>query len=522
MSQLTRRQLAGVTFASILARAAEKRWNILWLSCEDTSPDFGCYGDKYAITPNVDKLASQGVRYTNAFSIYGVCAPSRSSIITGMYPATIGTHHMRSQGVPPDHVKCFTEYLRAAGYFCTNNVKTDYNFAPPVTAWDENSNQAHWKHRDPNQPFFAVFNNVVTHESQIWATDEQYQKNTARLKPDEFHDPAQAPVPPYYPDTPTVRNDIKRVYDNITAMDYWVGDHLKALEEAGLADSTVVFFWGDHGRGMTRAKRWPYDSGTKVPLIVRWPGQIKPASVDDRLVTLMDLSATALSIAGVTVPSHMQAEAFLGPQARKPRPYVFNARDRMDETYDCIRGVRDKRFRYLRNYNPEKSWSQPIAYMDRMPTLQEMRRLHAEGKLTGAPALWFRPTKPKEELFDSLNDPHEIHDLAGDPKYAKELARLRAVHEKFMKDTGDLGLVPEPELKERMRPGGKMQRTAAPVVTGSGDRVTATCATKGSSIAYQLPGEKRWRLYVRAFPAREGTRFKACRLGYEDSEEVRY
>jgi N-sulfoglucosamine sulfohydrolase len=516
---LTRRQLLAAGAAATAAQAqTNKRWNILWLSCEDTSPHFGCYGDTYAVTPNIDKLATQGQRFTNAFSTYGVCAPCRSSIITAMYPASIGTNHMRSEGVPPPHVKCFPEYLRAAGYYCTNNVKTDYNFAPPVTAWDENSNTAHWRGRAPGQPFFSVINIVSTHESQLW-TEEGYRKNISTLSPDELHDPAKATVPPIYPDTPTVRKDLARLHDNITSMDKVMGGYLKQLEEDGLADSTIVFFWGDHGDGMTRAKRWVYDTGTKVPLVIRWPGQLAAGSVNDRMVSLLDLGPTAMSLAGLTAPAHLHGQAFLGRYAKPAREYCFMARDRMDETYDIIRSVRDKRFRYIRNYQPEKTYAQNIEYMDRMPTLKEMRALHAAGKLAGPPALYFRATKPKEELFDSVNDPYEINDLAQNPKYAKELARLRGVHERFMKETGDLALVPEPELKERMRPGGKFAVTAAPKLTRQGDLVQADCATNGASIAYSTNG-RRWLLYSKPVPAAEGLRFKACRLGYKDSPEV--
>ena len=519
----TRRKFLAAATAAPLALSQTapngKPWNILWLSCEDSSPHLGCYGDPYALTPHLDKLATQGLRYTNAFSTYGVCAPSRSSIITGMYPATIGTHHMRSEGVPPPQVKCFTEGLRAAGYYCTNNAKTDYNFAPPATAWDEVSNKAHWRGRAPNQPFFAVINIVSTHESQIW-TEDAYQRNISTLTPAELHHPAKAIVPPIYPDTPTVRNDLARLHNNITSMDKVMGGYLKQLEEDGLAENTIVFFWGDHGDGLTRAKRWVYDTGTKVPLLVRWPGQLKPGSVTDRMVSLMDLGPTALSLAGLPAPAHMQAQAFLGKHSKPARQYCFMARDRMDEVYDCIRSVRDQRFRYIRNYQPEKSYAQEIEYMDRMPMLKEMRQFHAAGKLTGPPALYFRATKPKEELFDSVADPYEINDLAANPKYAKELVRLRAVHERFMKETGDLGLLDEPTLLERMRPGGKFAITAVPQLTSTNGLVTATCETPGSSIAYTTNG-KHWLLYTKPVTAAQGLRFKACRLGYKDSPEVK-
>lgn len=522
-----------------------ERPNILWLSTEDISPDLGCYGDEYAHTPNLDKFATQSARYTNAFSSAPVCAPSRSAIITGMYPTTIGSMHMRSKAVPPAGIKAFTEYLRAAGYYCSNNSKTDYNFEappsnrPPDTVWDETSNKAHWRNRqDKSQPFFAVFNIVVTHESQVRVPDDLYKKNTARLKPEEFHDPAKAKLPPYYPDTPLVRKDWARYADNITAMDYMVADLLKQLEEDGLAENTVVFFWGDHGRGLPRAKRWVYDSGLRVPLMVRWPGKIKPGVVDD-VVSLMDLGPTVLSIAGVPIPPVMQAQAFLGDQKKAPRQYAYAHRDRMDESYDMMRSVTDKRFHYIKNFFPGRPYAQHIEYMEEMPTMQEMRRLYKDhmnaldpnyGKaMTPAQLLFFRPEKPAEELYDVTVDPHEINNLTGKPEHQETLKRMRAALEQWQTQTKDLGLVPELELRERMRPGGVWQKVATPKLSEKtvGDKtiVTITCATEGSSIAYTTEEGKnpRWKLYSGELALPKGTtlRVKGCRLGYLDSDEVK-
>jgi len=513
---------AATALGPAIARGqAKKPPNILWVVCEDTSPDLACYGDPYAITPNLDKLASQGCRYDLAFSHAPVCAPARSGIITGMYPTTIGTHHMRCRGVPQPYVRCFTEYLRAAGYYCTNNAKTDYQFAPPITAWDECSRKAHWRNRpDKNQPFFAVFNIGTTHESQCWPNNGPFQ-----------HDPAKANIPPYYPDTPVVRRNWARYHDQITKMDAQVARFLKELEDDGLADNTVVFFYGDHGRGLTRGKRWIYDSGIRVPLLIRWPGVIKPGSVSDRLVCFIDFGPTVLSIAGVKPPAHMQGRAFLGKFDTPPRDYVFAHRDRMDETYDIIRAVRDKRFKYIRNFEPHKPYAQRINYMEKMPILKEMRRLHAEGKLTGPPALWFAPTKPVEELYDTTKDPHEINNLAGDPKHRDVLVKMRKVLEDWMKETNDLGLIPEGELRERGIPGGKPGTTADPKIEPAGGKfgkpvtVAITCSTEGSSIAYTL-GEgrrPRWLLYSKPIRlAKSATlRARACRIGWKDSAEVK-
>jgi len=508
---------------------AADRPNVLWVSIEDTSPDLGCYGDKYAVTPHLDRLASQGCRYTNCFTHAGVCAPSRSGIITGMYPTTMGTHFMRCKGVPPAYVKCFTEYLRAAGYYCTNDNKTDYNFDPPLTAWDDSRRGAHWRNRPTKDtPFFAVINLTQTHESQVRLPEAQLEARRRTLAPHELHDPAKAPLPPYYPDTPRVRRDMANLYDNITFTDKLIGGILKDLEDDGLANKTVVFFWGDHGRGLPRSKRWIYDSGTHTPLIIRWPGKPAPGSVNDELVAFLDFAPTLLNLAGVEIPKHLQGRAFLGENLTPPRQYVYAARDRMDEAHDIIRGVRDKRYHYIRNYRPDLPYAQDIAYMNEMPTMQEWRRLAAAGELKGPQAIFFQPTKPVEELYDTETDPHEINNLADDAKYSDILGRLRAAHEKWREDTGDLGLIPEAELNAQRRPGGQWSTTADPQITLAAGKATIRCPTEGASIAYRV-GKKlptsetaRWLLYTQpvAISPGDSLQAKACRLGYRDSQVV--
>lgn len=526
----------GAVLASVAgaARSAPaSRPNILWITAEDLSPDLGCYGDAYARTPNLDRFAAEGARFTRAFSVAPVCAPSRSSIITGMYPTTIGTHHMRSKGVPPPYVKCFTEYLRAAGYYCTNNAKTDYNFDSPLTAWDESSGRAHWRGREKGQPFFAVFNITTTHESQIRAEPQAFARQTRSLGPSDRHDPAKAVLPPYYPDTPLVRNDWARYHDLITAMDRQAGDLLRQLEEDGLTENTVVFFYGDHGRGLPRAKRWVYDSGVHVPLLVRWPGKIAPGTLREDLVSLIDLAPTVLSIAGIRAASHLQGRPFLGEPRASERSYVYAHRDRMDETYDIIRCVRDRRFSYIRNFQPGKPYAQYIDYMELMPTMREMRRINKEGALAGPQKLFFLPEKPAEELYDTISDPHQVVNVASRREHGDTLRRMRRELDRWMKDTKDLGLVPEDELKERMRPGGRWATTADPELKaepGSGAvRVSATCPTEGASLAYTVGSgpDPRWKLYtapVLLQPSERSGRLrvKACRLGYRDSREVTY
>ena len=434
--------------------ASETRPNIVWLSCEDISPHIGCFGDEHAITPSIDKLAREGVRYTNAFTTAGVCAPCRSGIITGMYQTTIGTHHMRCDAKLPPMIKAFSTYLRRAGYYCTNNSKTDYQTGDLRDAWNESGGKAHWRNREKQQPFFSVFNFTGCHESGI-AGESKYKSVTAQLKPSQRQDPEKLNLPPYYPDTPIVREDWKRNYELIAAMDAWAGDLIEQLKEDGLYENTIIFFWSDHGAGLPRAKRWLYDSGTHIPLVVRIPEKFrsgeqgKPGSINDHLVSSIDFGPTAMNLAELKIPEHMQGQPFLGPNPPKPREYVFGARDRMDERYDIIRSVRDKRYRYIRNYEPLKTYYQYMNTPEEGATMKEIRRVHAEGKLPPAARLFMAERKPVEELYDLQDDPHEINNLADDPKYAGRLKRMREVHLKWVKQTRDLGLMPEPELVER-------------------------------------------------------------------------
>lgn len=441
-----------------LAFAAGNRPNIVWLSAEDISPHLGCYGDPHAITPRLDRLAGEGVRFTNAFTTAGVCAPCRSGIITGIYQTTLGTQHMRCRAKLPPEIKPFPTYLRQAGYYCTNNSKEDYQFVTPKGSWDDSSKTAHWRNRPrADQPFFAVFNFNGCHESGI-ANDAKYKQVTKELSPEQRQDAAALTTfPPYYPDTPTAREDWKRNYELITAMDAWAGGLIDQLKQDGLYDDTIVFFWSDHGIGLPRAKRWLYDSGTHIPLIVRIPekyrsgGQGVPGSVSDRLVSSIDFGPTVLRLAGVEIPPHVQGQPFLGTDLPPERRYVYGARDRMDERYDIIRMVRDKRFKYLRNYEPLKTYYQYMNTAERGRTMAEMRRLHTAGKLPEPADRYFAPTKPVEELYDTEVDPHELNNLAGQQEYAETLQRMRSAHRDWVKETKDLGLVAEPILVERER-----------------------------------------------------------------------
>ena len=451
-------------------RSADAQY-VLWIVAEDHGPHHGSYGDAYAVTPNLDRLAADGARFTRAFAVTPVCAPARSTIITGMYPTSIGSHHMRSTAVPPPHVKGFTEWLRAAGYFTTNNAKTDYNFSPwlptetrravreaPLGFWDQNGDDAHWRNRAPGQPFFSVFNLGASHEDQVRMPDERFAERTADLAREARHDPEAAPLPPYYPDTPAARQDIARYYDLVSVMDAQAGEILAQLEADGLADDTVVFFYGDHGWGLPRGKRWVYDSGLHVPLLVRWPGRIAPGTVREDLVSFIDLAPTLLALAGTPVPAHMQGRVFLGDDATPEPEHLFFTRDRMDETYDRIRAVRDHRYKYIRNFAPELPYAQPIAYMDLMPTMQAWRGWAAAGPSSKArnATSWLRRSRRK-----SSTTPRPIRKRWSTwPKtaaHAERLARMRAALDEWIATTGDLGEIPETELVQRFRPDGNYQ-----------------------------------------------------------------
>jgi N-sulfoglucosamine sulfohydrolase len=523
-----------------------QRPNILWISFEDTNPFYGCYGDSVARTPNLDRLAAQGCRWTRCFSTAGVCAPARSAIITGMYAISIGTHHMATthtnpatpelptpySAVVPHYVKCFSEYLRAQGYYCTNKAKTHYQFDTPLTAWDECGSGGHWRNRpDPEQPFFAVFNPIRTHESGMWPEN----------CPEPAFDPADMQVPPCFPDTPKVREAMARMYTHIEQSDRELGELLQQLEEDGLADNTYVFHWSDHGP-LPRGKRWPYDSGIHVPLLARGPG-IEPGRVSEALVSTIDLGPTMLSLAGIEIPTHMQGKAFLGPQAAEPREHVFATRDRHDESYDMVRAVRDKRWKYIRNYRPDLPRLLWIPYANKHPIMQELWRLHLAGELSEQQSLLFEP-RPTEELYDTEADPGELSNLARRPEHATELERLRATLDAWLLEVGDWGEVPESEMVRQWYPDGQQPRTAAPIaIPITADQpglapaqetlllespmlIQLHCATQGASIAttFESGDSPRWQLYTQPLRIEPGVallRAKAIRIGYQESQEMR-
>jgi len=458
----------GLLFGSVV-RAAE-RPNILWISCEDISAHLGCYGDAHATTPNLDRLASEGTLYTRAFTCHGVCAPCRTGIITGMYPISLGANHMRSKVPLPPEIRLFPALLRQAGYYCTNNSKTDYNLIwDQQEVWDESSRKAHYRNRGNDQPFFAVFNLTMTHESKIWPSG--WEGVVKDLPESERHSADGIEVPPIYPNTRTVREDFARLADLITVMDRRVGQLLRELQQSGLAEDTIVIFWSDHGDGLPRAKRWTYDSGTLVPMISRVPAKYRdlagdrpPGSRDERMINLIDLGPTVLHLAGVPVPENMHGRPFLGPDQHDGH-LIYGARDRLDERHDLVRMVRNERYRYVRNLMPWYPALQHINYSERNETRKEMRRLYAEGALPAGSAQWLKRRRP-EELYDLSTDPWETKNLIDDPALQDVVTELRSACDEWQLGIADAQLLPEPMLDRE----GKLHGTRSEIFAGSEGR----------------------------------------------------
>lgn len=435
--------LTAAWMPTLSAQAAD-RPNILWITSEDNGIELGCYGDDYADTPNIDKLAEKGMRYNYCWSNAPVCAPARTTIISGMYPTSLGAQHMRSQQPMPQGMKMYPQYLREAGYYCTNNSKEDYNLEKPGQVWDDSSRKAHWKNRKDGQPFFAIFNHTVSHESQL-----RKRPHTA------VHDPAKAPIPAYHPDIPESRQDWAQYYDKLTEMDEKVGQNLQELAEAGLMEDTIIFYYGDHGSGMPRHKRWPYNSGLHVPLVVHFPEKYKDLAPEeyttggasDRLVSFVDLAPTLLSLCGVKPPQEWQGHAFAGKFETEDQPYIFGFRGRMDERIDMVRSMRNERFMYIRHFYPHRPYGQFVHYMFQTPTTRKWYQMHLDGQLTDAQDLFWR-TKPVEELYDLQADPDEVNSLVDDPQYAETLKEMREVLGKKMQETMDVGIVPEAEMNQ--------------------------------------------------------------------------
>ena len=539
-------------FISHLAGAENAgRPNILLLMAEDMSSRVGVFGDSVARTPNLDALAAQGVRYANVFTTAGVCAPSRAAHILGMHQISTGTQHMRSSthpggsyySVPPEGVKAYPELLRAAGYFTYTDNKLDYQFSSalprsgPSTIWDmEGAAAPDWGKRADGQPFFGFINFLVTHESGVfaplgsmpqsathfvmqllrwWRLDKAVPKITS---------PADVLVPPYYADTPTVRADLARHYDNIAYMDGEIGDILRQLEADGLVDSTIVIWTTDHGDGLPRSKRELYDAGIKVPMVIRWPEAfrpkgVEPGALDERLISFVDLGPTILSLAGVPVPAYQQGRNFASTEG-VPREFIYASRDRIDEVLDRQRAVRDQRYKYIRSWYPQQAGGHALKFRDNIDMVREMRALYEAGELNAAQSAWYE-APGEERLFDLEQDLFELNDVSSDPQYRGQLQRMRDEMNAWLDRVGDWSEESEDDMVVRFEPGGERQVTPAPTLSISDGRLVITPRAVGHSVEYRQNGGH-WQLY--SGPVRVTTtdtlQGRAVRYGWEESEVV--
>jgi len=420
---------------------AQELPNIIWITSEDNSPLLGCYGDDYAITPHIDSLSREGFLYTHAYANAPVCAPARNTIITGVYANSSGNQHMRSNYNKSKKVIPFPLLLRQKGYYCTNNNKKDYNVAGIGSEiWDESSNKAHYKNRKPGQSFFAVFNIMTSHESRVHEPPKENEKT---------HDAARVKLPPYHPDTQEIREDWAHYYDQVTLMDKEVGTILAELVASGEAENTIVIYYADHGGVIARSKRYVYETGTQVPLVIRipdkyqalWPNRNKGTAVY-RLVSFVDLAPTTLSLADIAVPDFIQGHAFLGKQQAAEQDYAYMFRGRMDERPDMSRSVRDTAYRYIRNYMPHRIYWQHINYLWKAQSTRSWENEYKEGRCDEIQQRFWE-AKPVEELYHTATDPWEVDNLVENPAYQKVLERMRNANQNWMADIYDAGLIPE-------------------------------------------------------------------------------
>ena len=434
--------------AAATGQSSLKRPNILWLIAEDFGPHLGCYGENGVRTPHLDTLAARGVRYTRFYTTAPVCSASRSAFMTGMYQTAINAHNHRSHRddgfVLPEGVRVLSDWMRDAGYFTANirelpescgfkgTGKTDWNFTYYGKPFDSES----WADLKGRQPFFAQVNFKETHR---------------RFNAPAHADPSKVRLPPYLPDHPVARADWAAYLDSATELDRKVGLILAQLERDGLTDNTVVVFFGDNGQAHVRGKQWCYESGLRVPMIISWPEnfsaprRFKSRTVDDRLLMSIDLAPAMLRIAGAKIPEKMQGRDFLASRSGASRKYVFGARDRCDETVFRFRTVRDARYRYIRNFTPDRPFLQANEYMEKSyPAWNLLKELNAGGRLTEAQKKLCAPTMPAEELYDLDNDPHEINNLADSPAHSRTLRRMRGALDEWMIQTRDKGAALEP------------------------------------------------------------------------------
>lgn len=500
--------------------------NIIWLVAEDQSPEFfPMYGNPTVELPYLTSLSNDGIVYTNAYSPVPVCAPARSALITGLYPSTLGTHNMRtynaykienepSIGIPsysppvPKGVKMFPQYLRSRGYYTTNNQKEDYNFKKTDGVWDESSSKAHWRNRKSNQPFFAVFNFDITHESQIWRKADQPLLVV----------PEKIPVPPIFPDNNQIRKDLAVNYSNLIRLDKQIGEIIEQLKSDGLYENSIIFFYGDHGGPFPRYKRALYETGIKVPLIIKFAKQENAGTRNDDLISFIDYAPSVLSLAKIKPPSVMQGKAQFGYfKAKEKSDFIFATSDRFDEQIDRLRALRYNKFKYVRNFNINISNAIPVSYREQMPMMQNLNQLWEAKKLEAHAALWFKTPKPLEELYNLEHDPYELKNLANEVGLQDTLNFLRDRMDQWIAETKDLGEIPEKELINRWFPEGKPTVLSALTNKIEAGRISLNHSDKNATIVWKKIQDSIWYIYSKPLDDSVSIQAKAVRIGYNDS-----
>ena len=472
--------------------------NILWLVCEDQSLFFSSYYDSTAITPNIDEIASKGIVYDNFYAVSPVCSPSRSSIITGMYPTTLGTQHMRAykknkgsinnktnlpiySAVPKRKIQFFTEILRANGYYCTNNSKEDYNMEMSPLAWDESNKNAHWRNRAKNQTFFSVFNFNITHESKIW---KNYEKHSE-------YDINKVILPPFLPNNHIIKNDFVTNYKNIEKLDEQVGEIINQLKEDGLYENTVIFFFSDHGGPFPRYKRSIYDTGLKCPLIIKWSDRTNEIR-NNQMISFIDLAPTVLEITGTELGSQMEGISFY---KQNNREFIFAGTDRFDEYTDKRRCVRNKKFKLIINCDTNSSIMKPVAYRQNMKTMRILDSLNDLKKNTISMENWYKKIKLKYELYDIVNDPYELNNLYTNKDYDSVFYLLKKKLDDWIK-VSDFGNISENELINEMWPNGEKPKLKEPTIIHKDNGINIISNNINSSVGWRNNKNDNWKIYL--------------------------
>ena len=488
--------IAVFSFVYISFNSQEKT-NILWLVCEDQSLFFSSYYDSIAKTPNINELASNAIVYDNFFAVSPVCSPSRSSIITGMYPTTIGTQHMRAyiknkgsinsktnlpiySAVPKRKVQFFTENLRKMGYYCSNNSKEDYNMEMSPLAWNESNKNAHWRNREENQPFFSVFNFNITHESRIW---NNYKKHSS----DEIN---KVILPAFFPNNHTIKNDFVTNYKNIEKLDEQLGEIINQLKEDGLYENTVIFFFSDHGGPFPRYKRSIYDSGLKCPLIIKWTEK-RIELRNNQMISFIDLAPTILELTKSDTNHKMEGLSFY---KQNNRDYIFAATDRFDEHTDKRRCVRNKEFKLIINCDTNSSIMKPVLYRQNMKTMRILDSLNDLKKNTISMESWYNKTKPKYELYDIVNDPYELNNLYNNKDYDSIFYELKKKLDNWI-DGSDYGNITENQILKEMWPNGEKPKLKDPSIIQKDNGINIISNNNNSSVGWRNNKTENWKIY---------------------------